>query len=148
MKKFFILTLLTFSLSACKTYNEKDLQQFDVKIQHYLKNHHLEMERTNSGLYYHIEKEGEGEFIKFTDVVSFKYKGRLLDGTVFDEASKPVTFEIKQLIGAWKEMMLYLKPGGKAQLIAPPQLGYGDRDLDDIPPHSILIFDIEVVEVK
>jgi FKBP-type peptidyl-prolyl cis-trans isomerase FkpA len=43
--------------------------------------------------------------------------------------------------------MLYLKKGAKVKLVVPPQLGYGDYDLDDIPPNSVLLFDIEVKEV-
>jgi FKBP-type peptidyl-prolyl cis-trans isomerase len=55
---------------------------------------------------------------------------------------------VKDLIGAWKEIMLELKPGAKAFLVAPPSLGYGDRQLDDIPANSILVFNMEVVGVK
>ena len=142
---FFLLTLLI----GCKTYNEDDKKSFDEQIKSYLEKKNVKCKRNSSGLYYKILEPGTGDFIKFTDVVSFKYKGYFMNGTVFDEqAKKPVEYEVGQLIGAWKEIMLLLKPGGKAFLVAPPSLGYGDRDLEDIPPHSILVFEMEVVSVK
>jgi FKBP-type peptidyl-prolyl cis-trans isomerase FkpA len=148
MKYFLIICIGLFTLSACKTYNDKDINKFDQQIKSYIKKKNLVMKSTNSGLYYHIEKEGEGNFIQYTDRVSFTYQGKLLDGTVFDNQTKPITFNVKELIGAWKEILLYLKPGGKATLICPPQLGYGDRKLDDIPANSCLYYEIEVITVE
>jgi FKBP-type peptidyl-prolyl cis-trans isomerase FkpA len=55
---------------------------------------------------------------------------------------------MKDLIEGWKEGMMYLKPGGKIKLIVPPYLGYGDYKLEKVPPHSILYFEIEVIDVK
>ena len=103
---FFILTLIV----GCKTYNEEDKKSFDEQIKSYLAKKNIKCQKTSSGLYYKIIEPGEGELIKFTDVVSFTYKGYFMNGTVFDEQSKkPVEFEVGQLIGAWKEMMLLLK---------------------------------------
>jgi FKBP-type peptidyl-prolyl cis-trans isomerase FkpA len=141
------LTLL-FTVSACQTYNEQDLESFDKQIKSYLKKKDLSCKRSASGLYYKIITPGEGQPIKFTDHVSFTYKGEFLDGKVFDQQKKPVEFEVRQLIGAWREIMLDLKPGGKAFLVAPPSLAYGDRQLDDIPQNSILVYELEVVSVK
>lgn len=141
-----IILLLTFS--GCKTYSDDELSSFDKQIESYLKKNNIECQRSSSGLYYNIIKEGEGRTIQFKDVVSFKYTGKLLDGTLFDKKTKPIEYKVEQLIGAWKEIMLELKEGGEAYLISPPQLGYGTHDLDDIPSNSILIFEIEVIEVK
>lgn len=147
--KYLSLFLLLSLLFGCKTYTEEDKKSFDEQIKSYLAKKNIKCQKTSSGLYYKIIEPGEGELIKFTDVVSFTYKGYFMNGTVFDEQSKkPVEFEVGQLIGAWKEIMLLLKPGGKAFLVAPPSLGYGDRELEDIPPHSILVFEMEVVSVK
>lgn len=148
MKSIVFLFIGLFLLSACKTYNDNDLKKFDQQIQTYIKKKKLSMKTTSSGLYYHIEKEGDGRFIQYTDRVSFTYQGKLLDGSVFDNQTEPVTFNVKELIGAWKEILLYLKPGGKATLICPPQLGYGDRKLDDIPANSCLYYEIEVRTVE
>ncbi len=144
-------SLILIGLSACgNTYSEKDKQDFDQKIQKFIAKGTDQYEKSESGLYYLIENEGTGEFIKFKDVVSFRYEGKFLSGEPFDNRhrTKPLTFEVSQLIEGWKEAFMYLKAGGKAKIIVPPHLGYGDHPLDDIPPHSILFFTIEIVEVK
>ena len=149
MKKHFLsLLVLVLVIVSCGTYNEDDKKSFDTKIQSYIKKNKLEMEYSPSGLYYRIIEEGEGDFILYNDLVSFEYTGTLLDGTQFDKSEGAVEFKVNQLIAAWKETMSMLKPGGKAEIIAPPQLGYGDKDLDDIPPNSVLHFKIEVKSVK
>jgi FKBP-type peptidyl-prolyl cis-trans isomerase FkpA len=148
MKVIYYLSLIFLALS-CKTYNDTDKTTFDKKIQNYLKHKKLNFTKSESGLYYKIEKAGEGDFIQFTDEVSFIYQGRLLDGTIFDNknVSKPITFKVSSLIEGWKEVMMYMKKGSKAKLIVPPYLGYGDYELDAIPKHSILIFEMEIIDV-
>lgn len=134
---------------GCKTYSDDDKKGFDQQIKDYLKQENIDCERSESGLYYNIIEPGEGELIQYKDLVSFTYKGTLLDGTVFDEQlEEPVEFKVNELIGAWKEIMLQLRKGGKAFLVAPPQIGYGDHQLNDIPQNSILVFEMEVVDVK
>lgn len=137
-------------LSACKTYSEDDLQHFDKKIAAYAKKSGIKYQKSSSGLYYFIEEAGEGAYIKSTDEVSFCYKGRLLNGKVFDQryTDKALTFRVSQLIAGWQEAMLYLKKGAKAKLIVPPHLGYGDNELESIPKHAVLVFDMEIKEVK
>ena len=143
----FIMGVLVIS-SSCKTYSDDDLKVFDKEIEAYIKSKNLDLERSESGLYFTIIEEGEGDEILYSNNVSFTYKGTLLNGIVFDEQNEPVTFKVNQLIGAWKEIMLDLKKGGKAFLITPPQLGYGDRELDKIPANSILVFEMEVTDVN
>lgn len=148
MKLLALFSVIVLMFSACKTYSDEEIKDFDSQIEKYLNKKGIDCERSSSGLYYKIIEPGIGENIKFQDIVTFSYKGTLINGTVFDDPKKPVEFAVKDLIGAWKEIMLELKPGGKSYLISPPQLGYGSRDLDDIPPNSILIFEMEVHSVK
>lgn len=148
MKIFLIFALISFTLLSCKTYSEDDKKQFDTQIEEYLKKEKITCKRSSSGLYFKILEEGQGEQIRYSDIVSFTYRGTLLNGKVFDEQEEPVEFEVRQLIGAWKEIMLELKPGGKAFLVAPPHLGYGEHELAHIPPHSILVFELEVKKVR
>lgn len=146
-RSFGLMTLLL-AVSSCQTYSENDKEGFDKQISSYLAKKGIKCTKSPSGLYYKIIEPGEGEYIQFQDVVSFSYKGYFLNGEIFDNEKKPVEFKVKDLIGAWKEIMLELKPGAKAFLVAPPQLGYGDRKLDDIPANSILVFEMEIHEVK
>lgn len=148
MNKLLILFSLILGLVSCKTYNDEDLESFDKQIKTYLDKKGIKCVKTDSGLYYKIIEPGEGDYILFQDVVSFTYKGSFLNGEVFDNQMQPVEFAVKDLIGAWKEVMLELKPGAKVFLVTPPSLGYGAHELDDIPPNSILVFEMEVKGVK
>jgi FKBP-type peptidyl-prolyl cis-trans isomerase len=142
------LLSLVFLLFSCgDTYSEEEKNEFDRKIERFLEKKKIKYVRSSSGLYYKIVDPGEGELIKLKDRVRFTYKGTFLNGKVFDEKKEPVEFDVQSLIGAWKEVMLYLRPGGKAFIVSPPQLGYGEHDLDGIPPNSILVFELEVKSV-
>ena len=144
-----LLAILTLTfLTSCATYSEEEKQNFDQQIQNYLDEKGVECERSDSGLYFKIIEKGEGKKIKYSDQISFKYRGELLNGRVFDDKKEPIDFYVKQLISCWKEVLLELNEGGKVFLVSPPQLGYGDHKLDDIPQNSVLVFNMEVVEVK
>lgn len=146
-----IYFMLSFLMFGCKTYSEDDHSNFDKKIQDFITKNRLKgYIKSESGLYYKIIKEGLGTNIKLTDEVTFNYEGKLLNGTIFDGEHKknPISFQMNELIQGWQEGMMYLKPGGKMKMIVPPSLGYGDYELDKIPPHSILNFEIEVIKVK
>lgn len=108
---------------------------------------------TKSGLKYAILEEGTGEEADSGKIVTVHYSGFLEDGKVFDssvERDEPLTLMlgVGQVIPGWEEGIALLRQGSKAQLIIPPALAYGDRDLGVIPSNSTLIFDVEVIEVK
>ncbi len=97
---------------------------------------------TASGLRYIIEKEGEGEAPKATSSVTVHYTGYLLNGNKFDSSvdrGQPATFGLNQVIPGWTEGLQLLKPGGKAKLIIPANLGYGANGYPPvIPPNSLV----------
>jgi FKBP-type peptidyl-prolyl cis-trans isomerase len=107
---------------------------------------------TASGLRYIIEKEGEGESPKATSSVTVHYTGYLLNGNKFDSSvdrGQPATFGLNQVIPGWTEGLQLLKPGGKAKLIIPANLGYGSNGYPPvIPPNSWLVFDVELIKVN
>lgn len=106
---------------------------------------------TASGLQYEVLKDGDGPMPKASDTVSVHYKGTLLDGTVFDSSydrGEPATFQVGQLIPGWVEALPMMKAGSKWKLFIHPDLGYGDRDMGQITPGSLLIFEMELLEVK
>jgi FKBP-type peptidyl-prolyl cis-trans isomerase len=73
------------------------------------------------------------------------YKGSLTSGKTFDETGdEPVSLYAKTLIEGWREALLFLNIGSKVRLIIPPNLGYKNQELPDIPKNSILIFEIKI----
>lgn len=101
------------------------------------------------GLYYTLIKEGMGRQVSAKDSVTIFYKGYLFsDGTVFDETKDvPRSFPLNRLILGWQLGLSMCKVGGKIKLVIPSGLGYGIRTrAAKIPPNSILVFEIEVVD--
>jgi FKBP-type peptidyl-prolyl cis-trans isomerase FkpA len=103
------------------------------------------------GIYYTMLKEGNGRQVSVNDTVTIYYKGYLLkDGSVFDETKdKPAVFPLKRLIMGWQIGVPLCKVGGKIKIIMPSSLGYSIRTrAAKIPPNSVLVFEIEVVDTK
>jgi len=106
---------------------------------------------TASGLQYKVMKEGSGAQPKTTDTVTVNYRGTLTDGTEFDSSYKrgqPATFPVSGVIKGWTEALQLMKVGSKYQLFVPPDLGYGANGQRAIPPNSVLIFEVELMDVK
>lgn len=106
---------------------------------------------TASGLQYVVEKEGTGEQPAATDEVTVHYTGKLLDGTVFDSSvsrGEPATFPLNRVIPGWTEGVQLMKEGAKYTFFIPSDLAYGPQGVPNaIPPHSTLIFDVELIKV-
>lgn len=105
---------------------------------------------TQSGLQYRIIKEGTGVTPSTDDRVEAHYRGTLVNGQEFDSSyarNKPEQFALNSVIPGWSEGLQLLKEGGKIELVLPPEMAYGDRDLGQIPPNSILIFEVELLKV-
>jgi FKBP-type peptidyl-prolyl cis-trans isomerase len=112
-----------------------------------------DIKTTASGLQYKVLSAGNGASPKPTDEVTVNYAGRLLDGTEFDSSYKrgqPATFPVSGVIPGWTEALQLMKPGSKYQLFIPPKLAY-DANVPpgaEIPPGSLLVFDVELMSVK
>lgn len=104
-----------------------------------------------SGLQYEVIKEGNGKQPKATDRVRCHYEGTLIDGTLFDSSIKrgePAVFGVNQVIPGWVEALQLMSEGAKWKLYIPSELGYGAHGAGDmIPPHSTLVFEVELLEV-
>jgi FKBP-type peptidyl-prolyl cis-trans isomerase len=148
MRIFLSFLVFTFVVSACKTYSEDDKNGFDKTIKVYIKQNDLSLQKTSSGLYKKLISKGEGRILKYADSVSISYKGKLLSGKLFDNQTLPKTFAIRDLIAGWKEVLVGARKGDEWMMIIPPQLGYGQNKLDDIPVNSILVFKMKIENVK
>jgi peptidyl-prolyl cis-trans isomerase A (cyclophilin A) len=110
--------------------------------------------KTPSGLEYIEVQAGTGVQAVAGKNVSVHYTGKFQDGRVFDSSisrGEPLTFQLGRgnVIKGWDEGIALMKVGGKAQLIIPPNLGYGERGAGGvIPPNATLVFDVELVNVK
>jgi len=119
------------------------------------------LDTSKLGVIMMIENAGTGNIIDTNNVVKVIYTGKLLDGKVFDSnkdvaGREPITVNLTsdqslggQLIPGWTDAIKSMKMGTKATIYIPSPLGYGSQQMGaDIKPNSILIFDMEVVEVK
>jgi FKBP-type peptidyl-prolyl cis-trans isomerase FkpA len=108
--------------------------------------------KSPSGLVYLSLKEGSGESPAATDRVKVNYKGTLTDGTEFDSSYKrgePAEFPLNAVIKCWTEGLQKMKPGGKAKLVCPSDIAYGDMGRPPtIPGGATLVFEVELLEVK
>ncbi len=126
-------------------------QEDDKKLQQYFRKNNLSPRKKESGLYYLVTKATNGEKPIPGQKVQVHYTGKLMDGTIFDssEGKEPLSFSLGrgQVILGWDEGISELKKGEKATLFIPSYLAYGDRSPSPkIPPHSILIFEVELVD--
>jgi FKBP-type peptidyl-prolyl cis-trans isomerase FklB len=103
------------------------------------------------GLQYRIITNGSGAMPTNTDNVMVNYRGTLLDGTEFDNSYKrgqPATFAVGRIIHGWSEALMKMNVGSKWQLFIPADLAYGERGTRNIPPNSVLIFEVELLSTK
>lgn len=104
-----------------------------------------------SGLQYEVITKGKGKKPQATDQVKCHYEGTLIDGTLFDSSIKrgqPAVFGVNQVIPGWVEALQLMPEGSKWKLYIPSELAYGAQGAGEmIPPHSTLVFEVELIEV-
>lgn len=123
-----------------------------------MKSSDSDIDTTEHGIYYVIDSLGTGDLIKTGDVVTVKYAGYFVNGTMFDTSlsrgdgtmtfTHKSTDPTKRMIPGWEEAMEVLNKGGKAIFIIPSSLAYGTDGYGPIPPYTPLVFVIDVIDVK
>jgi len=105
-----------------------------------------------SGLQYKVLTPGEGTSPKADDTVTVHYKGTLINGEQFDSSydrGEPATFAVNRVIKGWTEALQLMKVGDKWQIFIPSDLAYGPRGNGrNIPPNSVLVFDVELLGIQ
>jgi FKBP-type peptidyl-prolyl cis-trans isomerase FkpA len=133
-----------------KIQQAKELEE--QKISEYLMANEFTLEAESSGLYFISTKKGEGSVPKTGQTVVIHYKGKFLDGTIFDNSfirGKPLEFKIGygQVISGLDFGVARMKKGGEAKLLIPSYLGYGEGRAE-IPPFTPLLFEVKLIDIK
>lgn len=151
MKKilFFILAFII-AFSSCDEDNsspsyEEQLAIDIEKIQDYLLENNLTAQSTENGLHYIIDVEGTGSYPTIDSIVKINYVGRFLNDTIFDQGT--IETYLNSFILGWQKGIPYFREGGSGKLLIPSSMGYGVYAHYPIPANSVLIFDIELLEV-
>ena len=106
--------------------------------------------KTDSGLIYRDLSPGTGPSPTANDIVKVHYRGTLINGTEFDSSYKrnePAQFPLRGVIPCWTEGVQRMKVGGKARLLCPSDLAYGDAGRPSIPGGATLVFEVELLEI-
>jgi FKBP-type peptidyl-prolyl cis-trans isomerase FkpA len=101
---------------------------------------------TDTGLQYEVLTLGDGIKPKAEDVVTVKYKGSLIDGTVFEETTEPVRFALLTAIDGWEEGLRLMPVGSTFRFTIPSELAYGAEGAGNIPGETALVFEVELVK--
>lgn len=132
---------------AANAKKAKDLEKNREWLANNLKNPGVK--QTASGLQYKVIAEGGGIKPKAADKVKVNYTGTLTDGTVFDSnnGANPVEFNLNQVIPGWTEGIQLMPVGSKYKFFIPSELAYGERSMGKIKANSILIFEVDLLDV-
>jgi FKBP-type peptidyl-prolyl cis-trans isomerase len=109
------------------------------------------IKETPTGLQYRVLVKGEGEKPKAQDKVKVHYVGKLIDGTKFDSSidrGEPAEFGLNQVIKGWTEGLQLMETGSKYEFFIHPKIAYGSRARPQIPANSLLIFEVELIEIS
>ena len=154
---FFSLTLTIISCSQDNIEFNRTKQeqlQLDIKrIEGYISENNLDgFLSTEKGLYYKLLRDGNSTFPISGDTLSVEYIGKFLDGSEFDRSNTDQPFEfvlgMGQVIEGWELGLTKIDEGGSGILIIPSGMGYGQSSSGSIPENSVLIFRIDLVDVR
>ncbi len=143
-----VLSLMTlmvlFAFSCTKSQADKDREI----IQDYIASHSLgAVEYGSTGLFYVIERPGGSIKPSYNSYVEVNYDGYLTDGTVFDSGDT-LGLNLAYTILGWQYGIPLIGEGGRIKLLIPSTLGYGAKEVGDIPKNSVLIFDVDLILVN
>jgi len=105
----------------------------------------------DNGAMMKLSRPGKGKSPKADGTATVHYTGTLIDGTQFDSSrdrNQPFATRLTAVIPCWTKALQQMKPGARAQVVCPADTAYGNRPVGPIPPNSVLVFDIEVLDVK
>lgn len=149
MRKIGIVLLVAVITGCNKGPSPEEQLTEDINIiEEYVDEKGWDATKTASGLHYVVDVEGTGNKPSADDDVKVRYKGYFTDDKVFDESDNAgITFNLQQVIQGWTEGIPKFKEGGKGKLLIPSALAYGEEGNSSVPPNTVLIFDVELLEI-
>jgi FKBP-type peptidyl-prolyl cis-trans isomerase FkpA len=147
-----IFSLITVVFPAClkeaETCQPVAPQSEEVAIQTYATNNGISAVKHSSGLYYQILNEGTGARPTLSSVVGITYTGKTTNNVIFDQSATQKDWPLDRLIAGWQIGLPLIKEGGSIILLVPSALAYGCEASPAIPSNSILVFNINLLDVK
>lgn len=149
MRLFSIGLSVVMALAGCSKSDKggcKTAAENDAVMQTYITANGITATKHSSGLYYQVITPGSGATPTINSTVSVNYTGKFTNNTVFDSGS--TSFSLGRVIEGWQIGLTLIQKGGKIKLVIPPNLAYGCNDYNGIPGNSVLVFDVELLDVK
>jgi|LGVE01.1.fsa_nt_gb FKBP-type peptidyl-prolyl cis-trans isomerase len=148
--KYLLPFVVLFTMFSCTKENNQNFdKQNETDILKYIEDHNLDAQKSESGLYYVINKQGDGLKPSITTNVIVSYNGYYLDGRIFDKSDEfGIAFNLQQVILGWSEGITYFNEGGEGILLIPSRLAYGNTDYNGIPAGSVLVFEIKLISTE
>ena len=149
MKYLLPFALIALLFAGCKDKEAENQAEIDDNIiKQYITDHGLNATATGSGLYVVIENEGTGASCNSNSDVRVAYQGYFTNGDIFDESMQTgIEFNLQSVIAGWTEGIPHFKEGGNGILLIPSALGYGPNGTGPIPGNTVLIFNVELIDV-
>ncbi len=148
MKYTLLFLVIAIFTSCSKDEQTNYIVENEKEIIEYIATHNLEATKSSTGLYYVIDELGTGKEANLNSYVNVSYEGYLTNGDTFDESdSYGIYTHLQQVITGWAEGISYFNEGGSGKLLIPSHLAYGNSTNGPIPGGSVLIFDIQLIEV-
>jgi FKBP-type peptidyl-prolyl cis-trans isomerase FkpA len=145
------LLLTLFAFNSCmkdRSCNAKTVASEEAAMQSFMSSNGITGTQHSSGLYYEIINPGSGPRPDFSNISSVKYTGKLTNGSVFDSRTvAPVNIQLGGVIPGWQIGLPLIAKGGVIKLVIPSSLGYACQSVGSVPSHSILYFEVELVDV-
>ncbi len=139
--KYLYLTLIACLFVACGD------EVADLTVDEYIATNNLTTKELDKGVHIAIDRPGNDAKPNINSRIVVNYRGVLTNGVEFDSGTNQ-EFQLANLIEGWRIGIKELGEGGSCTLIIPPDVAYGSRETGIIPPHSVLVFDMDLIEVK
>ncbi len=151
MKKILYSLLFLVLGISCESQFKSEAEQFEAdvaEIKKYITAKNLKATETPEGVFVVIDSLGSGDkFVVLSNRVTAKYKGFLTDDTEF-ETGTITDRNLSDFIRGWQIGFQKFKKGGKGKIIIPSKYAYGSRGAGGIPPNSVLIFNVEIIDIQ